>query len=53
METDNENGNETPTAKNRKYKDAVDASSDVGEGPVIGSEVADMAQAGFEDEITA
>lgn len=53
METGNDDGNETPTSKKRKYKDVVEGSSDVGEGPLIGSELADMAQAGFEDEITA
>lgn len=46
METGNDDGK-------RKDKDAVDGSSNVGEESVIGSELADQAQAGFEDEITA
>lgn len=52
METGSDNDNNTPTKK-RKYKDAVDGSSDVGEASINGSELADLAQAGFDDEIAA
>lgn len=53
METGSDDGNDTPTPKKRKFEDAAEGSSDVGEGSVIGSELAELAQAGFEDELSA
>ncbi|CAF9921978.1 MAG: hypothetical protein ALECFALPRED_001987 [Alectoria fallacina] len=53
METGCDNDNDAPTFKKRKYKDFGDVSSDVGEGSLIGSELADLAQAGLDDEVTA
>lgn len=47
METGSDDEYDTPTSKKRKYEDAV------GEGSVIGSELADLAQAGLDAEITA
>ena len=43
METGSDGGDCTPSSKKRKYESAVDASSDVGEGSVIGSELEDLA----------
>lgn len=53
METGSDDEYDTPPSKKRKYEDAVNDSSDVGEGSVIGSELADLAQAGLDAEITA
>ncbi|KAF6238677.1 hypothetical protein HO173_003183 [Letharia columbiana] len=53
METGSDDDNDTRTSKKRKYEDAVTDPSDVGEGSVIGSELADLAQAGLDAEITA
>lgn len=52
METGSDNDNDAPTFKKRKYKDFGDDSSDVGEGSLIGSELAGLAQAGLDDEVT-
>lgn len=43
METGSDDGNDTRTSKKRKYEDAVDDSSEVGEG-------SDLAQAGPDEE---
>lgn len=50
MKTGSDDGNDTPTSKKRKYKDAADGSSEVGEGSAVGSEPADLAQAGLDEE---
>ncbi len=52
METGSDDDNDTSASKKRKVENAADGSSDVGEGSVIGSELADVAQAGL-DELTA
>ena len=48
METGSDDGNDTSTSKKSKVENAADSSSDVGEGSVIGSELADLAQAGLD-----
>lgn len=52
METGSDDENDTPTKK-RKYQATIDDSSDIGEGTSIGSELADLAQAGLDHVITA
>lgn len=52
METGSNDENDSPTKK-RKYNDAINGSSDVGEGSVISSELVQLAQAALEDEIAA
>ena len=43
METGSDETDFTPSSKKRKHESAVDASSDVGEGSVVGSELEDLA----------
>ncbi|KAL9137930.1 MAG: hypothetical protein Q9175_000840 [Cornicularia normoerica] len=52
VETGSDDENDTPTKK-RKYQATIDDSSDIGEGTSIGSELADLAQAGLDHVITA
>ena len=53
IKTESDEGSYTPTFKKRKFKDVGEGSSAFGEGSVIGSELADLAQADFEDELMA
>ena len=53
IKTESDEGNYTPTFKKRKFKDVGEGSSAVGKGSVIGSELADLAQEDFEDELMA
>ena len=49
MEIGSDGDSDTPISKKRKYDDAMDASSDARDG----SELADLAKAGLEHEMTA